>query len=46
MMADKKNNKNRRNLNKDYDDDFKVRKIFMYKKYSLDNNFRGKAGDM
>ena len=26
-MADKKNNKNRRNLNKDYDDDFKVRKI-------------------
>ena len=27
MMADKKNNKNRRNLNKDYDDDFKVRKI-------------------
>ena len=26
-MADKKNNKNRRNMNKDYDDDFKVRKV-------------------
>ena len=25
-MADKKNNRNRRN-NKDYDDDFKVRKV-------------------
>ena len=26
-MADKKNNKNRRNNNKDYDDDYKVRKV-------------------
>ena len=26
-MADKKNNRNRRN-NKDYDDDFKVRKVY------------------
>ena len=29
-----------------FTNDFKVRKIFMYKKYSLDNNFRGKAGYM
>ena len=26
-MADKKNNRSRRNNNKDYDDDFKVRKV-------------------